>query len=53
MFLDKSSMPHNNGVANKHASEFVFMFKKSLPYDDEGSVGGLNGTPHLMNTIAH
>jgi hypothetical protein len=46
-------MSHNNGVAIKHACEFVFMFKKSFPYDDEGSVGGLNGTPHLMNTIAH
>jgi hypothetical protein len=22
-------------------------------YDDEGSVGGLNGTPRLMNIIAH
>ncbi len=46
-------MSHNNGATTKHVGEFVFKLKKSLPYDDEGSVGGLNGTPHLMNTIAH
>jgi hypothetical protein len=29
------------------------MFKKSLPYDNKGGVGGLIGTPRLMNTSAH
>jgi hypothetical protein len=46
-------MFHNNGATTNHEREFVFMFKKSLPYDDKGGVGGLNDTPHLMKTSAH
>jgi hypothetical protein len=53
VFPNKSFMSHNNGVATKHVSEFVFLFKKCPPSNDEGNVGGLNGTPHFMNIITH
>ncbi len=46
-----SSMSHNNGGVTNLGEKFVLEFEQSPPNDDEGGVGGLNHTPHLMKPL--
>jgi hypothetical protein len=47
------SMSHNNGVVTKFKGELVFKFKfkKFPPNVNDGSVGGQNLAPHLINPL--
>ncbi len=46
-----SSMSHNNGEMTNLGGKYVSKFEQSPPNDDEGGVGGLNHTPHLMKPL--
>jgi len=45
-----SSMSHNNGGVTNLVEKIVSESKKSPPNDD-GGVGGLNCTPHLVKPL--
>jgi hypothetical protein len=44
-------MYHNSGEVTSFGKKIVSKSKKSPPYDDEGGVGGLNGTPCLVKPL--
>jgi hypothetical protein len=43
-------MSHNNGKVTNLRKKSISKFKKFPPFD-EGGVGGLNRTPHLMKPL--
>jgi hypothetical protein len=43
-------MSHNNGGVINLKENFVSKFEEFPPYDDEGGVGGLNHTLHLVKS---
>lgn len=47
------SMSHNNGVVTKFKGELVFKFKfrEFPPNVNDGSAGGQNLAPHLINPL--
>jgi len=46
-----SSMFHNNGGVINCREKYVSKFEQSPIDDDEGGVGGLNHTPHLVKPL--
>jgi hypothetical protein len=44
-------MSHNSGGLKKFRKNFVLEFEESALDDDEGGLGGLNHTPHLVKLL--
>jgi hypothetical protein len=44
-------MFHNNGEMTNLGDKLVFEFEECPQYDNEGGVGGLNCTPHLVKPL--
>jgi hypothetical protein len=43
-------MSHNSGGVTNLGENFVSKFEEFPPDDDEGGVGGLNHTPHMVES---
>ncbi len=46
-----SFMSRNNGVVTNLENELLFESEDSLLYENDGGVGGLNHTPHLVKPL--
>jgi hypothetical protein len=46
-----SSMSHNNVGVTNLGKKSIFKFEESPPNDDEGGVGGMNHTLHLVKPL--
>jgi hypothetical protein len=44
-------MSHNNGVVSTFGDELIFKYKDSPSCGDEGGVGDLNHTQHLVKPL--
>ncbi len=44
-------MSHNSGGLTNLGEKSILEFEESPPNDDEGGVGGLNHTPHLVKPL--